>query len=64
LAFAKCMRSHGFPSFADPTARGLTPPAGIDPNSSAFQSATQACHRFLPGVAQGGLVTAQRGGSS
>jgi hypothetical protein len=64
LAFAKCMRSHGVPSFADPTARGLTPPAGIDPNSSAFQSATQSCHRFLPGVAQGGLVTSQRGGGS
>jgi hypothetical protein len=64
LAFARCMRSHGVPSFADPTARGLTPPAGIDPNSSTFQSATQACHRFLPGAGQGGVVTAQRGGGS
>ena len=64
LAFARCMRSHGVPSFADPTARGLTPPAGIDPNSPAFQSATQTCRRFLPGVAQGGVVTAHAGGGS
>jgi hypothetical protein len=63
LAFAKCMRSHGVPSFADPSTRGITPPAGIDPNSPAFQSATQACHRFLPGAAQGGIVS-QRGGGS
>lgn len=64
LAFARCMRAHGVPSFADPTARGLTPPAGVDPNSPAFQSATQACHRFLAAVGQGGVVTAQRGGGS
>jgi hypothetical protein len=64
LAFARCMRSHGVPSFADPTARGLTPPAGIDPNSPAFRSTTQVCRRFLPGVAQGDLVTVQAGGGS
>jgi hypothetical protein len=64
LAFAKCMRGHGVPSFADPTARGLMPPAGVDPNSHAFLAATQACHRFLPGVAQGGVVTAHPGGGS
>jgi hypothetical protein len=65
LSFARCMRDHGLPSFADPTAHGLTPPAGVDPNSHAFLTATQACRRFLAGMAQGGgVVTAHAGGGS
>jgi hypothetical protein len=64
LAFARCMRSHGVPSFADPTARGLTLPAGIDANSPSFQAAFQACRRLLPGFAQAGVVTVRPGGGS
>jgi hypothetical protein len=62
LAFARCVRSHGVPNFADPTAHGLAPPAGIDQNSPAFQAAFQACRRLLPGFGQGGVVTARTGG--
>jgi hypothetical protein len=57
LAFAKCMRAHGLPSFPDPA---LTPPrnatraivvrgivfavgAGLNPQSPAFRRATAAC---------------------
>jgi hypothetical protein len=64
LAFARCMRSHGVPSFADPTAHGLALPAGIDANSPTFQAAFQACHRLLPGFAQAGVVTVRPGRGS
>jgi hypothetical protein len=64
LAFARCVRSHGIPNFADPTAHGLAPPAGIDPNSPAFQAAFQACRRLLPGFGQAGVVTVRPGGAS
>jgi hypothetical protein len=64
LAFARCVRSHGVPSFADPTAHGLAPPAGIDPNSPTFQAAFQACRRLLPGFGETGVVTGRAGGSS
>jgi hypothetical protein len=47
LAYSKCMRSHGVPNWPDPV---KTPSGdygfrtnGIDPNSSEFQSAGEAC---------------------
>jgi hypothetical protein len=47
VAYSQCMRSHGVSNFPDPV---LTPSggygyrtAGIDPNSTAFQAALQAC---------------------
>ncbi len=50
-AYSQCMRSHGVPNFPDPV---LTPSggygyrtSGIDPNSTAFQGALQAC-KALP----------------
>jgi hypothetical protein len=48
LAFARCMRDHGFPSFPDPTARGeLTPQmvtaAGIDLRQQALLRVGLAC---------------------
>jgi hypothetical protein len=48
LAFARCMRDHGFPSFPDPTAHGeLTPQmvtaAGIDLHQRAVLRAGLAC---------------------
>src|SRR5581483_2134500 len=58
LAFARCMRSHGVPNFPDPTGGELrlqiqkTPNStsvnGVEVNGPAFQSATQACHSYLP----------------
>jgi hypothetical protein len=56
LKFAACMRTHGFPSFPDPTPIpyvGFDRPPGIDVNSTQFQSARQTCHTisgFGPGA--------------
>jgi len=53
LAYSQCMRSHGVPNFPDPVA---TPSGGygfrtqgVDPKSSAFQSASEACNALVPG---------------
>jgi hypothetical protein len=44
VKFAGCMRSHGYPSFPDPDARGVfNLPSTINPNSAQFGSATNAC---------------------
>ncbi len=45
LAFARCMRAHGVPNFPDPSSSGAQagPPAGIDPQSPAFQTAARVC---------------------
>jgi hypothetical protein len=50
LKFSQCMRSHGVPSFPDPTfsANGgvrlaLKAGNGLDPRSPAFQAAQKAC---------------------
>jgi hypothetical protein len=55
LEYARCMRSHGVPSFPDPTfsARGvslkISAGQGIDPNSPQFQAAQSACQSLQPG---------------
>jgi hypothetical protein len=45
---AACMRTHGYPTFPDPTVHGaLTSwgaPAGVDTSSPQFQSVVRACH--------------------
>jgi hypothetical protein len=45
LAFARCMRAHGVPSFPDPSSSGAQAglPAGINPQSPAFRSAARVC---------------------
>jgi hypothetical protein len=46
LAFARCMRAHGVPSFPDPTFSGGARnglPATINPQSPAFLSAARMC---------------------
>jgi hypothetical protein len=55
LAFSQCMRAHGVPDFPDPqtTAGGNAiqingSGGGLDPSSSQFQSALQACNKFAP----------------
>ncbi len=54
LKFSACMRSHGEPSFPDPTFSGDTARltiqagSGVDPNSPQFQAAQRACQAFVP----------------
>jgi hypothetical protein len=46
LAFARCMRAHGVPSFPDPSFSGTGRaqlPAAVDPQSPAFRSAARVC---------------------
>jgi hypothetical protein len=60
LQFSKCMRSHGFPNFPDPSALPgggvfFGPSASFDPNSPLAQAANKACHGGLSqGAPQGG----------
>jgi hypothetical protein len=55
LQYTQCMRSHGVPNFPDPSSRngaiGFTIPngSGINPQSSAYQKASQACQSVAPG---------------
>ncbi len=47
LAFAvkvaECLRTHGYPSFPDPTASGQRIPPGLDTRSSRFQAVETSC---------------------
>jgi hypothetical protein len=43
LKVAQCLRTHGYPSFPDPSGSSQELPAGIDPSSSQFQAAETAC---------------------
>ncbi len=50
--FADCMRSHGVPSFPDPTTSPHEFKQSLDPSlphSPAFVSAVKGCQHFLPG---------------
>lgn len=54
-AFARCLRSHGFPSFPDPTSSGqltheMLAHAGIDPRQPAVLYAADACVGVTHGV--------------
>jgi len=56
LVLARCMRTHGVPSFPDPTfssaaAKATGPPAGVDPNAPAFKQAVTACGGSRQGLA-------------
>ncbi len=55
LAFARCMRQHGFPRFPDPDSQGrLTPAmlsaAGIDLQQPAIKPAAYACLPLTHGI--------------
>jgi hypothetical protein len=47
-----CMRSHGFSNFPDPTFSDghvtLTPPPGVDTNSTVFTNAQHICQQLIP----------------
>jgi hypothetical protein len=69
LAQAECMRTHGVPSFPDPTfpATGgaritIQAGSGIDPRSPAFQAAMQECGG--PGAGRGIKQMIPAGGSA
>jgi hypothetical protein len=51
LKFSVCMRSHGEPSFPDPSGGGAVriggPGSGIDPNSPQFKDAGKACQKYF-----------------
>jgi len=53
LAYSQCMRSHGVAKFPDPGPNGQLrlaagPGTGIDPESSVFKAAQQACKSLEP----------------
>ena len=55
LAFAKCMRRHGFPRFPDPTSQGqltlaMITQAGIDLEQPAVRPAAYACATVTHGL--------------
>ena len=53
LTYSQCMRKHGMPNFPDPIpTRGGGygfHVHGVDPQSPAFQSASEACNALVPG---------------
>jgi hypothetical protein len=55
LAFARCIRAHGFPSFPDPSSNGditheMVARAGIDLDQPAVLRAADACAPVTHGV--------------
>jgi hypothetical protein len=72
LDFSRCMRSHGVPGFPDPKSSGsgiqlsIGKNSGIDPNSSVFKAAQQACQKLIPKPpdGNGGPTTGGGGGAS
>jgi hypothetical protein len=62
LAYARCMRSHGVPSFPDPTSSGLPKAEVVSArrvNPSRFDSANGDCAHLLPGGGGNGETPAQ-----
>ena len=48
VEWARCMRSHGLPSFPDPNAQGALDSSRFDDTSPAFQTASHACASLEP----------------
>jgi hypothetical protein len=58
LAFARCMRSHGVPSFPDPDSRGDSPSFHTGVSKQTSSAANAACKHLLPSGGDGrGTVT-------
>jgi hypothetical protein len=60
LAYSKCMRANGVPSFPDPKPGGgllFSIGTGIDPSSPAFEAAQTKCQKLLPGGGPPGMGT-------
>ncbi len=63
LAFSKCMRAHGVPSFPDPSSGGggIHLSGGINAFSPSFKAAQATCSKLLPGGGPGSQhATAQQ----
>jgi hypothetical protein len=43
LKVAECLRTHGYPTFPDPTGSSQELPPGIDPSSPQFEAAQTTC---------------------
>jgi hypothetical protein len=57
LSYARCMRSHGVPTFPDPDSSGLPKTQVVNArkdNPSRFDSANTACRHLLPSGGTGG----------
>lgn len=64
LAFARCMRANGLPTFPDPSVTGaagevtvttrIPRGSGVDPKSPVFQAAVRACRSRMHGSAGNG----------
>jgi hypothetical protein len=50
LKFAQCMRSHGVPSYPDPTSANVVHLLGVDPSSPRFLRAQKECEVLVPGA--------------
>ena len=50
LNYASCMRRHGVADFPDPSTDGVFSLINIDPNTSQYRSAENACQKVLPKV--------------
>jgi hypothetical protein len=48
VTWARCLRSHGVPSFPDPDSQGAFDSSKFDPTSPAFQTASKACMSLQP----------------
>jgi hypothetical protein len=57
LAYSQCMRSHGVANFPDPNSQGVIEGKSasgsggdaINPNSSVYQAAQEACQKYVSG---------------
>jgi hypothetical protein len=49
VKWARCMRSHGLPSFPDPNGQGAFDRNKFDENSPAFQTVSNACKSLHSG---------------
>jgi hypothetical protein len=58
LQYVRCLRSHGVPTFPDPSPGGRLPniPSDIDTTAPAFRSAQDACARLMPGGSGPGTI--------
>ena len=63
LAYARCMRSHGVPTFPDPDSSGQIPKAQVvnvrQDNPSRFDTANATCRDLLPNGGTNGPTPAQ-----
>lgn len=60
VAYSHCMRSHGMPSFPDPTSRDGIPKDKIPVGSPQFLVASSACTHLMPTNGLGPQKTAQQ----